>query len=121
MIFLYTTLTALLFQNNVWVKVITKVANRKDFGKFRFNVHATTLKTLALKTRLQRHNILQRYTILRGVLQRTISFPASHVFDKGGTLFLASHKWFTNLNFNYTLNKLRTSGCSRRYQLAARS
>ena len=52
MIVQYTTHTALLFQNTTRVKVFTKVANRKDFGKFRFDVHATPLKTLALKTKI---------------------------------------------------------------------
>ena len=52
MIVQYTTHNALMFQNTARVNVFTKVANRNDFEKIRFNVHATTLKTLALKNRI---------------------------------------------------------------------
>ena len=48
----YTTQTALLIQNIMRVKIFTKVANQKDFGKFRFNVQEATLKKAALKIRI---------------------------------------------------------------------
>ena len=77
MIVRYTTYTALFNQNITRVKIFTEVANRKDFGKFRFNVHATTLKIAAFKTRIYCHTIVQPHTILQGLLQRTTSFSAS--------------------------------------------
>ena len=46
------TQTALVFQNIRKVKIFTETANLTEFGKFRFNVHATSLKKLALKTRI---------------------------------------------------------------------
>ena len=64
MIVQYTTHTTLFNQNITRVKIITEVANRKDFGKFRFNVHATTLKIAAFKTRIYCHTIIQPHTIL---------------------------------------------------------
>ena len=81
MIVQYKAHTALLFQNIMKVNLFTKIANRKDFEKFRFNVHATTLKKTALETRKYCHTILNRHTILQALLRRTISIPVSHVFE----------------------------------------
>ena len=72
---------ALFFQNIMRVKIFTKVANQIFFVKCRFNAHETTLRIAAFKTRIYCHTILKHHTILQGLLQRTTSFPASHVFE----------------------------------------